>query len=310
MPLSPRDLDAYRAIAAGDAPHDGQPVDRLLALGLISADPGESGHYLAAEPRAAAQRLMAAAQADLTRTVQRMAHIPAIEGLARHFDGHRMYGGPGSELLESREAMNIRIGEVSRTATTEILTAQPGEPADRDPEIQRLGVDRTRRALERGLTVQSLYNVIAWGHDQTRNYVDVIVAAGADVRASENAFPRMMIIDGTHAFVDNVIAPDDRSGGWHLIDRAAVMWVRSVYLLLWGRATPWGDLSHAVSSGLSERQSAILRELATGASQAQAGGRLGLADRTIGKELSAIKITLGAQSLYQVMAWWGREQHL
>jgi hypothetical protein len=246
LPLSPEELDTYRLIAAGDELPPGRAVDRLTDLGLVDSDPYEPGRYIAHDPRATAQSLRATALTDLSRTVERMAHISVLDTLADAFDPHRLYGGPGSEFLPGRQQMNARIGEVTAQASEEIYTAQPGEPADRDPEILALGIQRTRAALDRGVRVRSLYNTVAHEHRQTRTYVDQIVDGGADVRALGGHFPRMVLIDRRHLFIDNhVIEGAEGNSGWHVFDRSAVMWARSVFLLCWDHATRWKDLDQA-----------------------------------------------------------------
>ncbi|MGW6739745.1 hypothetical protein ACWGDX_03180 [Streptomyces sp. NPDC055025] len=304
LPLAQEEIEAYRSIAAGEAPADG-PLDRLLSLGLITPHPHKPEEYFAIDPRAAAHQLMIDAQADLARTVERMGHVGAIESLGRFYDPFRFYGGPGSELLD-REAMNVRISAVSRAAKGEILTAQPGEPADRDPEIHREGVARVCEALGRRVMVRTLYSSVARSHEPTRRYVEEISAAGAEVRFHSGEFPRMMVIDGAHAFVDDFVVGRERDSGWHVGDPGAVMWARNIYLTHWGQGIHWADFYRSPASILTGRQEAILKQLAAGLSQPQVSTRLGHAERTIGKELAAVRSAIGATTLNEVMYWWGK----
>ncbi|WP_223776958.1 hypothetical protein [Streptomyces sp. 135] len=110
LPLSDLDIEAYRAVAAGE-PVDDARLTRLTALGLVDRNPYESGGHIALDPRTAAQRLLAAERAVMSRAIDRMARIPALESLVTHFDPNRMYGGPGSEFLPSKSLMNPRIGQ-------------------------------------------------------------------------------------------------------------------------------------------------------------------------------------------------------
>ncbi|MER7807941.1 LuxR C-terminal-related transcriptional regulator [Streptomyces sp900116325] len=306
--LRQRDLDTYRAVAAG---HDALATDAiagLVDLHLVDPDPYRPGAFIARDPRAVAQDLMATALADLTATIGRIGQIPAVEALAADYDPHRFYGGPGSEYLGTPALMNSRIGPLTDAATTEVYSAQPGEPVDRDPEILRIGTERTVTACRRGVQVRSLYNARAHEHDQTRACIDDLVAAGADVRVLGKAFPRMVLLDRQHLFIDNlVVAGAAPHSGWHVSDRSAVMWARSIFDLYWDRATPWPALARAAGSAVtSARQREILHELEAGYSQQQAARRLGLAERTVTKELAELRSELRARTLYQVMAWWGR----
>ncbi|MEV4335788.1 hypothetical protein [Streptomyces sp. NPDC049590] len=306
--LTEDDFTAYRLIAEGGAPPQGYDVDRLIAFRLIDPDPYTPGGYIAHDPRGAAQSLSTGILGDLQRLVHRVSQIPALERLAEHYDPHRLYGGPGSEFLADATKMNARLGEVGAAAVTEFCSIQPGEPADRDPAILRLGVERTRAALLRGVTVQTIYHRSAHAHAQTREYAAAMVADGAQIRASALPGPRMVIIDRKHLFIDNhVIEGSEGNSGWHVFDRAAVMWARSVFDVFWNRATRWQDVRQtAEDNPLTERQWRILGELNAGCSAQQVGPRIGLSRRAVDKELAAIREALGCATMYQVMAWYGR----
>ncbi|MFI7393996.1 hypothetical protein [Streptomyces tendae] len=305
-PLTPQDFDAYRRIAETQQPPAGYDVTRLVAMRLVDHDPYTPGRYIPHDPRAAAQSITAAALDGLSAIVQRLNQVPALERLAADFDPHRLYGGPGSEFLPSAAQMNARVGEVCAAAADEICSIQPGEPADRDPAILRLGVERTRSALLRRVRVHSLYHRSAHDHAQTRDYVAAMTADGAEVRASNTPGPRLVMVDRQHLFIDNhVIDGAEGNSGWHVFDRAAVAWVRSLFDLFWNMAVRWQDIG-ANASPLSERQWRILRELSAGYTQEQVGPRIKLSRRAVDKEIAAAREALSFRTTFQLMAWYGR----
>lgn len=307
LPLSPTDHETYRAVAASGTAPDDRDVARLTRLGLITADPYRPGRYIAHDPRAIAQHVMADAQASIRQAMLRMEALPAIEGLAPAFDPHRFYGGPGGEWLPTREGMNARIGQVHREASFEMVTAQPGAPVDRDPEVQRRGVEQVLDLARRGIAVRSIYNAAVLEHEPTQVHLRGITEAGARVATLRETFPRMIIIDEAHLFIDNHVMPNAaRDSGWHIFDRAAVAWAHSVFDQLWARATQWQD-NQAASSILTERQAMILRVLEEGESQQKIGPRLGLSERTVTKEIAAARDAVGARTVFQLMAWWGSQ---
>ncbi|MGW1662956.1 hypothetical protein [Streptomyces microflavus] len=309
LPLTPGDRETYRAVASDGEPLAGHNVERLLSLGLIAPNPDRDGQYLAHDPRAAAQRALSQVQETITRAAQCMAELPAIEGLVPAYDAHRWYSGPVSELLQSRDEMNARIQQALRTASSEMWTAQPGAPVDRDPEVQRAGMERVLDLRGRGVSVRSVYNVAVRDHAPTVGHLASVVGAGAEVATLEEAFPRLVIIDGIHLFIDNFVqaGAEDRDAGWHVTDRATVAWAHMLYQQLWARGTRWQD-GGAGSETLTERQKAILRALEEGEPQHGVGPRLGLSDRTVTKEIAAARAAVGAQTVYQLMSWWGRRQ--
>ncbi|GGZ53425.1 helix-turn-helix transcriptional regulator [Streptomyces rubiginosohelvolus] len=307
LPLSPDDRETYRAVATDGAPVAGHDVARLVDLGLIAPNPDQDGRFIAHDPRAAAQRVLAQVQATIAQAASCMAELPSVEGLAPAYDQHRWYSGPVSELLQSRDEMNRRIQQALRTASEEMWTAQPGAPVDRDPEVQRAGMDRVLELRHRGVSVRSLYNVAVRDHGPTAGHLAAAVEAGAEVSTLEETFPRLVIIDNTHLFIDNCVLPGDKDAGWHVTDRATVAWAHMLYQQLWARSTRWQE-GDASSEMLTERQKAILRALEEGEAQHQVGPRLSLSDRTVTKELATARAAVGAQTVYQLMAWWGRRQ--
>ncbi|MEV3995830.1 hypothetical protein AB0K62_09070 [Streptomyces halstedii] len=306
LPLTEGDLETYRAVAAGASPPTDHHMGRLLDMRLITADPYQPTRYIAHDPRAVARRVLADTQSAIAEALQCMAELPTIEGLATAFDPTRWYGGPGSELLQTRDEMNARIGEAVRSASSEMVSAQPGAPVDRDPAVQQLGMDRVLDMVGRGVSVRSLYPAAVREHAQTRAHLNAITAAGAEVATLQDAFPRMILIDRTHLFIDNHVQPGERDAGWHVFDRASVTWAHLVHQHLWARADPWND-GQASEGVLTERQKMILRTLDEGESQQRVGVRLSLSERTVTKELAAARAAVGATTIYQLMAWWGRQ---
>ncbi|MFI7239640.1 hypothetical protein [Streptomyces cyaneofuscatus] len=310
LPLTSDDRETYRAVASAGVPLAGHDVGRLIALGLLAPNPDREGHYIAHDPRAAAQRALSQVQETIARAAQCMAELPSVEGLAPAYDAHRWYSGPVSELLATRDEMNARIQQALRTASSEMWTAQPGAPVDRDPEVQRAGMARVLDLRGRGVSVRSLYNVAVRDHAPTAGHLASVVEAGAEVATIEESFPRLVIIDGTHLFIDNCVqagADDDKDSGWHVTDRATVAWANMLYQQLWARGTRWQN-AETSSETLTERQKAILRALEEGEPQHGVGPRLGLSDRTVTKEIAAARAAVGAQTVYQLMSWWGRRQ--
>ncbi|MEV7713058.1 LuxR C-terminal-related transcriptional regulator [Streptomyces sp. NPDC088270] len=305
LPLTTTDRETYRSVAAGGAPAGDYDMGRLLNLGLITADPYRADRYIAHDPRAVAQRILTDAQDTIARAVQCMGELPAVEGLSADFDPHRWYGGPASEWLPTRDQMNARIGEVLREASVEMLTAQPGAPVDRDPAVQRMGMDRVLDLVGRGISVKTMYNAVVREHAQTRGHLAAISEAGAEVATLPEAFPRMVIIDRQHLFIDNHVMAGERDSGWHVFDRAGVAWAHTVYQQLWARGDRWQD-GRTSDGVLTERQKMILRALEEGEPQQRIGPRLNLSERTVTKEIAAARSAVGAKTVYQLMSWWGR----
>lgn len=135
--LTAEDQELYKALAAGEHVRGGVDLSRLTAAGLVDESPYESGCWLAMDPRAAIQRVLEAEQERLAASLQRLADIPVLEGLAPAYERTRRFDSMGSEFLATKRLMNERIGEVTGKSSVELLAAQPvlaGPPRPRDSQ--------------------------------------------------------------------------------------------------------------------------------------------------------------------------------
>ncbi|WP_309056726.1 LuxR C-terminal-related transcriptional regulator [Streptomyces sp.] len=299
--LTTREAAAYRDIAEGRPVHP-DLVARLTDLGLL----GHVGSELVPlDPRVAAQRLLAAHRATLEQALREVSYLPALEALSQHYAPSQFYGGPASKLLQSKEAMNAEIGMALDETTRELLTAQPGQPEDRDPEVQREGIERARRLLERGVAVRSIYTAAALEHEPTVEYVDLILEGGAEVRVAHDLPPRM-VLTGSTLFIDNVVVADeDPNAGWCVTDIAAVSFARTVYEAYWARAVPWETARAALRDAVtSTRQRYILRGLAKGGTQATIAAQLEVSEREVRRDLEDLRARLALPSTNALLYWW------
>ncbi|MFF9146306.1 hypothetical protein ACF1BN_15745 [Streptomyces sp. NPDC014861] len=294
------DVAAYRAAAEG-MPVSPQQGRRLARLGLAHRVGDE---LRVADPQLAAHALFAAHRATLERALRQVDQLPTLTALSDHYAPTRLYGGPASELLRSRDGMNAEIGKMLAEATDELLTVQPGRPEDRDPAVYRDGIERARRLLDRGVPVRTLYAAAALEHAPTREYCDALLEGGAEVRVAQDLPPRMVLC-GRHLFVDNVVGPGDPDSGWCVTDIAGVTFARTVYELHWARATPWQTALAAVSQAVTTtQQRAILRGLAEGRTQAVVAANLDVSERELRRELTSLRTALGLASTYALLFWW------
>ncbi|MFE6223347.1 LuxR C-terminal-related transcriptional regulator [Streptomyces sp. NPDC057854] len=277
-------------------------AERLVRLGLVSR---VGGQLRALDPQLAVHGLLSAHRATLERALREMDQMPALAALSEHYAPTRCYGGPASELIQSRAGMNAEIGAALSDTTSELLTVQPGRPESRDPAVYREGIARARRLLERGVAVRSLYSSAALEHGPTREYCDLLIEGGAEVRVAYDLPPRM-VLTGNHLFVDNIAAqPADPDSGWHVTDIAGVSFARAVYELYWARATPWQTAAAALSQAVTTRQQrAVLRGLAEGRTQGAVGVQLEISEREVRRELTSVRKKLGLKSTYALLYWW------
>ena len=84
-------------------------------------------------------------------------------------------------------------------AEHELLTAQPA--GARRAVILEQAVDRDLRTIERGVHMRTLYQHTARRSKATRDYVNLMLAHGAQVRTLDEFFNRLIVIDRRLAIV-------------------------------------------------------------------------------------------------------------
>jgi DNA-binding CsgD family transcriptional regulator len=242
-------------------------------------------------------------------------HLQAVNAYAAALPGflanlrERFYqarpASDGIEHLVGREVVNKRIAEEQRGAREEITAAQPGA---RTAEDLAYSFDRDRAALERGLTMRTLYHsgvrrvarVGAWAHD--------MAAAGGEVRTVNGRFPRTIIFDRRVAFV-----PVHTRQGEPPADEAVLITdplvaarLAADFDLYWDRADPWYGGTSRRDEGLttSRTQRAILRELCLGRNQKQAAKNLGISSAWVNDQMRDLRVKLGVETLNEVIYWW------
>ncbi|MEU9003980.1 hypothetical protein [Streptomyces sp. NPDC048551] len=290
---------AHEPIEPGDA-----GLAHLLERGLIRPDAHEEGHYNPAIPHRAERAAVRQVRDELERLIERLAEIPAIsEALEPVYETSRYYGGPASEFLITPDGMNARITEVIEAAEVELFTAQPGP---RPRTVLRRAVERDRAALARGVTMQTLYHPSSRANPAVREYADEVVPLGGQIRTLASEFQRIIIVDGRHAFVSNLVVEDaPEHCGWHVTDRAVVATLREAFQLEWARAEAWeragGPDGETITTTL---QRGILRLLDSGLDVKQISGRLGMSDTAVARQLRLLRVATGSATLFQLGAWW------
>jgi DNA-binding CsgD family transcriptional regulator/sugar-specific transcriptional regulator TrmB len=288
-------------------PDDAPGLRELQALGLVAPNPVRPGRYVALDAQLAIRRLMAAEQTALHRTAQRMASIAALDRLAARHSEARFWSGPSAEYLPTSELVSARIAEATNRATTEVLTAQPGF---RKRAIIDSVMERDVELLLRGVQMRILYHASTRVNPAVKDYTHEMLAHGAEIRVLHGGFSQIIIIDSREAFIRNVASGDETDmSGWHVRDLAAVTYMRDSYLHDWVRAESWEDEEAKKSTGrLAKRQQEVLRLLAAGFEQGQIATRLSVSERTVAKDIAAMRAELGLSTTFQLAVWYGKQQ--
>jgi DNA-binding CsgD family transcriptional regulator len=78
--------------------------------------------------------------------------------------------------------------------------------------------------------------------------------------------------------------------------------LRALFDRVWQTGVPWGACQHANREGITEHERALLRLLSQGDTDEQAGRKLGVSTRTVGRIAADLMTGLGASSRFQAGA--------
>jgi sugar-specific transcriptional regulator TrmB len=289
-------------------------LEELVAWGVVGFDPERPHMPVALDPQQAAQRRIAAELEEAAARVARMSAIPALaDELSREFERAQWRAGGGSEFLDDPATVNARLDDVVGRAESEILAAQPGGPRTR--ELLERAVDRDTQALERGVTLRTLYRDKVRDDAVTSEFARTMSARGAAYRTLVSPYERCIVVDRRHAFIsDHVVEGAPPHAAWYITDRAMVAFVAAVFDEAWRRASPWhGELRSrrtleavdtvsgpdaGVRTARLDRE--ILRDMAAGTPQTVTARRLGMSPRKLTDEITRLKGLYGVQTLHEL----------
>ena len=270
-------------------------LDLLVHLGLLVANAGEDS-WIPTDPTPVQSRVV-------TPMSQEGAHL--FTESARWADAFSALGqawrrsplaarGPFTEL--HGRAIFPYIASIVADAETELLTAQP--QADRDARILAGAARRDAAALERGVTMRTLYQHSARRNSATHLYVREVIGQGAEVRTLDEFFNRLIVVDRRVAViphyegVSNALAVREPSVVAYLVD----MFERS-----WERARPFTNREISLTKDIAAEQRAMtIRMLIEGHADQASAKRMGVSPRTYAAYVADLKDEFESPTRFQL----------
>ncbi len=204
--------------------------------------------------------------------------------------------------LHGSENINRFLTSVIGDAQTELLTAQP--QSGRSPATLAAGADRDLAALERGVTMRTLYQHAARRNSATQAFVKRAVSLGAEVRTVDEFFNRMIVIDRDTAVIPGhqglsvAVAIREPSIVAHLVD---------VFERTWDRARPYTEKDGtSIRDIASEQRAMTIRMLIEGHGDATSAKRLGVSTRAYAGYVSDLKAEYEVLTRFQLGYALGR----
>ncbi|MFF4339603.1 LuxR C-terminal-related transcriptional regulator [Kitasatospora sp. NPDC001540] len=273
-------------------------VLRLMELGLLVHDAAEQV-LTAVNPRAVSDRISAELRAEGTRMLLRAEEMPTLlEDLTHAYDATPRRADRSSVVqhVDRTEQIRHRVLQLASEAYEEELSLHPGGAGPADLLEQAL--DRTRRFLERGGTIRTVYEPTALLDETTVRWAERVTGWGGRFRTLSEPFSRMLIFDRRVAVVP---ASADNSSAAFIEDPAVVSFLVAAFERDWERAEriQWRSAEHEGESVVPVHEQ-VGRLLAQGLTQKTIASRLGLGERTVAAHISRLRELHDAETLFQL----------
>lgn len=194
--------------------------------------------------------------------------------------------GPAVEVVESRDQLVHRLGELHASSRSEVAVMLP-TAAEREPLHPCIREDV--ELLRRGVHYRLVAPASALGSPAVVEYVNALQEAGAEIRTAESLPLRLVIVDGEKVVTRSQVEGLRRSV---VIDGGllAQLFTR-VFEHSWSTAAPYtrrrrgGGSSAPVLSGTHRL---VLRMMAAGTTDKSIARHLGYSDRTVRRFVAEI----------------------
>lgn len=268
----------------------------LLRLGLVSHD-SVDGTYLPVDPSIVSSQVvgpLGQQGAELIRESSEWASALSKLGLMwRRAPGTKH--GPFTEI-QDRGSVNEFLKAIVADAHTELLTAQP--QTGRNTQVLPKVTEDELRAMERGVSIRTLYQHAARRSAPTHAYVATVAKQGGEVRTLDEFFNRLVVVDREVAVIPSASGPH---AALVIREPSVVAYLVDIFERAWDRARPFSNRElgtiHAIAA---EQREMTIRMLAQGHSDPSAAKRLGVSPRTYAGYVADLKDEYDAQTRFQL----------
>lgn len=262
----------------------------LAGLNLVRPPLGMSGDWRPIRPQLGLAALVEQHEADV-------AALRAAVAAADATWSARLQSPVG--LGEPVEHWRDAVAEAGRLAAQAAKECRLVMPATPEPlALLHAELSRCEAAIARGARVSALY------HDSDRDnptelaHARRAALAGVQVRTAPILPVPMVVCDGEVALIQ--AGPGRREVAVCIREPSIVAMLKTVFDNAWGTAKPLATrIIPDESTGLTSGEQALLRLLASGATDTTAASRLGVSVTTVGRQMRDLMIRLEATSRFQ-----------
>ncbi|MCC9309372.1 LuxR C-terminal-related transcriptional regulator [Kitasatospora sp. RB6PN24] len=269
-------------------------LDELSRLTLVRVSADRPGQMRAVSPEIGLAGMLANQEAELAaRQAQLAASRAAVTRMVAERAEHRTTHG---ERLLGMDAIHGRLEQMGHSATTEVLSSQPGNQRPQDLAASRAA---DVEALGRGITIRTLYQDATRNQPHVAAYAHWLLGQGSEVRTAPTIPQRLVVVDRTQALVP-IDPADNRKGALYVTEPGILAALLDFFEQAWNTAVPLGATHpEDPQTNLTPTERELLRLLSAGLTDDAVGQRLGISSRTVGRHMSSIMERLGASSRFE-----------
>ena len=282
---------------------DRAAFDMLLDLDLVILDQSTST-YVAVDPSTIQSRIVAPLGLRGAELLTESSEWAKAFGTLSHAwrRSPESTRGPFTEI-HGPEAIQSYISGVVADCEDELLTAQP--QTGRDAAIMAEAALRDGAALERGITMRTLYQHSARRSAVTHKYVAAVTERGAEVRTLDEFFNRIIVVDRRLAVIPGQTG---LAVALSVREPSLVAYLVDIFERTWERARPFTNRESSMMRDIAAEQRAMtIRMLIEGHADPVSAKRLGVSPRTYAGYVADLKGEYEAETRFQLGYTMGRQ---
>lgn len=274
-------------------------VERMVEQGVLRAAEAAPGAVRVVAPALALRARLAQQRSELAARQQRIEEADlALTTLQEQWSETKdTQAAQVMEQITGIDTLRGRLEQMAASTQRETLSLLPAHVLTEESieSSQVLDAD----TLARGVAMRTVVVESAARHRVTGAYLRTLAEQGAEIRTVA-ALPLRLLVSDRISAVLPINAESPRDGA--LIVRAPGLLTALVALFetVWRSATPLEAPRPAEPLRFGETETAILRILATGATDEAVSRHLGLSVRTVRRLVSALMTELGAGSRFEL----------
>ncbi|WP_369171279.1 LuxR C-terminal-related transcriptional regulator [Streptomyces sp. R28] len=212
------------------------------------------------------------------------------------------------EVLLGEAEVTAALEDATHHARYRVLSMHPGRPLPA-PALSS-ALERDEAVLERGTEIRTLHLASAAAVPHVMDYLRRVGELGGQVRTAHLLPMWLIVIDHTLAFValpESLRAPDGTVSAVRVRGEVLVGIFEDVFDHCWGSATPLVPRTagpgprepESDEPGLTERHRQVLQLLSGGLTDEAISRKLGVSERTVGRQVAELISRLDAESRFQ-----------